>query len=78
MPTSYSGAYTIPNGIKQIAGFAFWGCESLTSVTIPKSVMSIGEGVFRGCKSLKSVTIPNSVTSIGNDAFPSHTQIIRQ
>ena len=68
MPTSYSGAYTIPEGIEQIACYAF-NCPSLTSVTIPNSVTSIGNYAFWGCSSLTSVTIPNSVTSIGYDAF---------
>ena len=69
MPTSFKGAYVIPEGIKQIAGGAFEDCSSLTSVTIPNSVTSIGDEAFRACSSLTSVTIPNSVTSIGNWAF---------
>ena len=70
MPTSYyGGAYTIPDGIKQIVGGAFYNCSSLTSVTIPNSVTSIGDWAFKWCSSLTSVTIGNSVTSIGNEAF---------
>jgi hypothetical protein len=69
MPTSYSGAYTIPDGIESIAGFAFEGCNSLTSVTIPNSVTSIGSCAFYNCSGLTSVIIPNSVTSIGDYAF---------
>ena len=69
MPTSFEGAYTIPDGIKQIAGGAFYSCPSLTSITIPNSVTSIGYAAFEGCSSLTSVTIPNSVTSIEVSAF---------
>ena len=68
MPESYTGAYAIPEGIKQIAGGAFYDC-TLTSVTIPNSVISIGNYAFSGCTGLTSVTIPNSVTSIGYRAF---------
>ncbi len=71
MPPSFEGAYTIPDGIKQIAGGAFCDCTSLTSVTIGNSVTSIGNAAFRYCPSLTSVTIGNSVTSIGDDAFTS-------
>ena len=73
MPTSYSGAYTIPDGIESIAGGAFSNCSGLTSVTIPNSVTSIGEEAFFYCTGLTSVTIPNSVTSIGEEAFVSCT-----
>ena len=69
MPTSYSGAYAIPEGIKQIVGEAFRNCSSLTSVSIPNSVTSIGYQAFRNCSSLTSITIPEGVTSIGNYAF---------
>ena len=69
MPTTYSGAYTIPDGIESIAGSAFYGCFRLTSVTIPNSVTSIGEDAFSGCRGLTSVTIGNSVTCIGEGAF---------
>ena len=69
MPTSYSGAYTIPDGIESIAGGAFSYCRALTSVTIPNSVTSIGEDAFYGCSGLTSIEIPNSVTNIGGSAF---------
>ena len=69
MPTSYSGVYTIPEGIESIAGGAFANCTDLTSVTIPNSVTYIGTYAFYVCSSLTSVTIPNSVTSIAYGAF---------
>jgi len=55
--------------VTSIGDWAFWDCDSLTSVTIPDSVTSIGNGAFSFCNSLTSITIPNSVTSIGRDAF---------
>ena len=57
MPTSYSGAYTIPDGIESIAGDAFSNCSGLTSVTIPNSVTSIGGYAFAHCTGLASVTM---------------------
>ncbi|MBR5828099.1 MAG: leucine-rich repeat domain-containing protein [Paludibacteraceae bacterium] len=38
----------MPEGIKQIAGAAFYNCSSLTYVTIPSSVTSIGRYAFKG------------------------------
>ncbi len=64
-----SGSYVIKDGTKTISGYAFAGCESLTSVTIPNSVTSIGDSAFSECTSLTSITIPNSVTYIGEHAF---------
>ncbi len=69
MPTTYSGAYAIPDGIESIAGNAFYHCSGLTSITIGNSVKSIGNRAFCRCRGLTSVTIPKSVNSIGDDAF---------
>ena len=59
----------IPNSVKSIGSYAFFGCPGLTSVTIGDGVTSIGDYAFGGCSGLTSITIPNSVTSIGDYAF---------
>ena len=43
---------TIPSDITEIKSYAFYKCNSLTSVTIPDSVVSIGEGAFCNCRNL--------------------------
>ena len=63
------GDLIIPDSVTNIGGYAFYGCEGLTSVTFGNSVTSIGDYAFRGCTGLSSVTIPDSVTSIGERAF---------
>ncbi len=56
MPTSYSGAFVVPEGIKSIAGYAFSGCNKISSVTIPNSVTSLGKGAFYECTGIQSIT----------------------
>ena len=60
---------TFDGELTTIGDYAFYGCNSLTSVTIPDSVTTIGDGAFDGCESLTSVTIGDSVTMIGGYAF---------
>ena len=59
----------IPNTVTEIKDYAFWGCDSLTSVVIGDGVTSIGHSAFRECSSLTSITIGDNVTSIGHYAF---------
>lgn len=59
----------IPNTVRSIAGYSFYGISGLIQLSIPNSVTSIGPGAFGFCSDLTSITIPNSVTSISNMAF---------
>ena len=63
------GVITFNGKLTTIGGWAFYYCESLTSITIPDSVTTIGDAAFQCCESLTSVTIPDSVTTIGWYAF---------
>ncbi len=64
---------TLPTNCKgqnyAIYQYAFYNCDSLTSITIPNGVTSIGKYAFYNCDSLTSITIPNGTTSIGEYAF---------
>lgn len=59
----------ISNGVTSIGDFAFFECQSLTSITIPDSVRSIGENAFSFCDNLSSVINTDGVRSIGKGAF---------
>ena len=59
----------IENRVTNIGDFAFYGCDSLSSMTIGNSVTSIGDYAFYECKELTNLTIPDSVTNIGSSVF---------
>jgi len=62
-------AYTIPDGVLNIADLGFMQCFNLESVTIPGSVTNIGNDAFLFCYALGSLTVPKGVISIGANAF---------
>jgi hypothetical protein len=55
--------------VKNIGHYAFYKCNSLTSITFQGSLTSIGNYAFNNCGSLTNVDTPNGVTSIGIEAF---------
>ena len=68
----YKGAETdlvLPSYITEINQYAFYNCDSLTSVVIGDGVTTIGDWAFYNCDSLTSVVIGDGVTTIGDFAF---------
>jgi hypothetical protein len=74
-PRKSGKAYTIPDGVIRIGGWAFHNCAKLASVTIPNSVTSIEIGAFAGC-GLTNVTIPDNVASIDGSAFMNCSSLV--
>lgn len=66
---SLSGAYTMSDAVLVIAGGAFEGCSSVTSIEMSSSMRGIGVKAFYGCSSLEAIEIPADVTTIGDQAF---------
>lgn len=73
---------TIPAEVTSIAGYAFSGCDKLTSLNIPEGITSIGKSprsndyddyyggyVFKNCTSLTSITLPDSLTYLHPKTF---------
>lgn len=62
-------AYTIPDTVDTIAGYAFSGVYLLEELTIPASVTTLEDYALYELCNLPELTIPASVTSIGAYAF---------
>lgn len=67
-PQNKSSAYTIPQTVKEIGDYAFWGVK-LSEISVPKGVTYIGECAFAYAEKLEEFAIPESVTYIGKYAF---------
>ena len=64
--------FTVPDGVTEINGGAFEGCESLKKLTIPDSVTYIAEGALKDCQNLESITIPFVGRGKWSDSYESH------
>lgn len=69
LTTRKGSSYTVPTGTLHIADYAFYYCESLTSIILPDSLVSIGDRAFSGCLWLSFIALPEGVVSIGESAF---------
>ena len=69
LPLTYSGSYTIPDGILTVCASAFVRDTGLTELVMPNSVTTMGNGAFSGCTGLTAVTLSEALTGIPNFAF---------
>lgn len=58
----------IKEGCTEIGRWAFYYCQSLTSITLPSTLKTIGDAAFFGA-GIKQITIPKNVETIKEDAF---------
>ena len=66
----------LPEGVRNVGSYAFYGCASLMTVEIPTSVTSIGNDAFVGCTGLgDGVIIRDGCVLCVNDESPDHAVI---
>lgn len=59
----------VEDGVAGLCDYAFYECESLTSIKLAETVTALGEWAFTGCSALKEIDIPDGVAVIGDYAF---------
>ena len=60
---------------EEIYGYAFAGCESLTSVVMSDSITGIYRSAFKGCKNLTTLKISDSVSKKVSDETNSELEV---
>lgn len=65
----------IDSSVNQIGNYAFYGCETLTSVELTRGITTIKASAFANCVNLANVHIPDSVTAIDEYAFNGCTSL---
>lgn len=59
----------LPEKLKNIGNYTFFGCNMLQNITIPSTVKKIGSHAFKDCFMLKEIILPHGLKSIGVSAF---------
>lgn len=59
----------IPDGVKSISKFAFYGCHEFDSVVLPDSLEKLGNFAFGNCKQITSIRLPKRLRQVGGGAF---------
>lgn len=59
----------VPDGVTEIADFAFYNCPSITDVIMPEGFLRIGRYAFYNCTSVARLEIPSTLVEIDDYAF---------
>ncbi|MBQ8711509.1 MAG: leucine-rich repeat domain-containing protein [Prevotella sp.] len=65
---SYARYVVLPEGLREIGDYAFWGNPNLAEVIIPQSVERIGEAAFSQC-GMTHITLPSGLRELGAECF---------
>ena len=59
----------VPDGVKEIDGYAFSGNKTIEQIILPDSVQKLPNSCFAECSNLAVINMPNSIKEIGDWAF---------
>lgn len=69
LPGKEESSFKVPDSVREIKKYAFWGCKNLESVSLNSDMTVISGYAFSNCQSLQEIQIPYSVKAIGVKAF---------
>ena len=69
IPNSEGTEFLMPNTVKRIDEYAFWGNNKLERIALSNNLEEISAFSFSNCKKLTSISIPYSVKMIDTKAF---------
>ncbi len=64
-----SSTFVIPDQIRKIQAWTFYGCKNLTQVVLPETLETINDGAFGGTIKMKKLIIPENVKKLGSLVF---------
>lgn len=59
-------SYTIPAGIQDVMGYAFYGASNLKQLIMPEGVSRVYAQAIRDMGSLETIDYPSTITQVGN------------
>lgn len=69
-PSTKSGdSCVLPDTVKEISAYAFYGADELTSIKLNDALVTIGDYAFAECHSLAQLAFNKSLVTIGEGAF---------
>lgn len=68
-------ALVLPNSLKTIEDYGFYGNEQLEQVQFGSGLVSLGEEAFSVCRNLKAIDLPDTILSIGGACFYNCTSL---
>ena len=74
-PNAHGKEYAIPEGVKEIAHYAFKSCKDIETIHLPESLKTINHNAFYRCTSLKSIELPDGIKNIGDTVGDSKVDI---
>ena len=69
LPTRKGDSYSMPNTVKEIYPYAFYGSSNIKNITVSNTLYEIPAYAFSYCNGLKAINLPYSVNIIDVKAF---------